>query len=79
MLEGEALGIHGVCGFPITIDRNGWHLWDVSSLEGCARQAIISSAASVRAFLSELGVGRDRGPAVFCLREAHRRLMMAEP
>jgi malate dehydrogenase len=57
VLEGEALGIHGVCGFPIMIDRNGWHLWDLSCLEGSARQAVISSADSVRAFFSELGVG----------------------
>ena len=80
MLEGEALGIHGVCGFPIMINRAGWHLWDLSWVEGCARHAVISSAASVRAFLSELGVGWEgRRPAAFQQREAHRQLVMSEP
>ena len=79
MLEGEAFGIHGVCGFPIMTDRNGWHLWDLSYLEGPARQAVMSSAASVRAFLSELGVACDGGrPAGPWQGESHRRLMISE-
>ena len=70
MVEGEALGIHGVCGFPIMIDRNGWRLSDLSCLEAGARQAVISSAASVQAFLGELGVRWDGGrPAGFWQRE----------
>jgi malate dehydrogenase len=78
MLEGEALGIHGVCGFPIMIDRKGWHLWDLSCLDRRARQAVISSADAVRAFFSELGVGWDGRPAGFRQWESHRGLMMSE-
>jgi len=31
-LAGKALGIDGVCGFPIMIGREGWRLWDIECL-----------------------------------------------
>ncbi len=56
-LAGEALGIDGICGMPVTLSREGWRLWDASCLKGCGRQAVLDSARSIGVFLEELGVG----------------------
>jgi malate dehydrogenase len=62
-LAGEALGIDGVCGMPVMLDRHGWRLWDTSCLNGCGRQAVLDSARSIGAFLNELGVGSTQAIA----------------
>jgi malate dehydrogenase len=60
-LEGEALGIDGVCGLPVMLDHDGWRLWDLTCLNGYGcREAVIDSAASIGSFLDEIGVERAR-------------------
>jgi malate dehydrogenase len=58
-LAGEALGIDGVCGFPIVIGREGWRLWDVERLDDFGRAAVMSSADAISGFLN--GVLRAPG------------------
>ena len=53
-LAGEALGIHGVCGFPIMIGREGWRLWDTEYLDDFGRAAVTSSADAIGSFLNEI-------------------------
>ena len=50
-LAGEALGIDGVCGFPIMIGREGWRLWDTECLDDFGRAAVASSADAISSFL----------------------------
>jgi malate dehydrogenase len=62
-LAGEALGIDGVCGFPIMIGREGWRLWDTEYLDDFGRAAVTSSANAIRSFLDGVlpapGLSRD--------------------
>jgi malate dehydrogenase len=53
-LAGEALGIDGVCGFPIMIGREGWRLWDTECLDGFGRAAVTSSADAITSFLNSI-------------------------
>jgi len=62
-LSGEALGIDGVCGFPIMIGSEGWRLWDTEHLDEFGRAAVTSSANAIRSFVDGFlpapGPGRD--------------------
>jgi malate dehydrogenase len=53
-LAGEALGIAGVCGVPISLSRDGWKLGDVDALQLAGRQALVESARSIGGFLHEI-------------------------
>jgi len=53
-LAGEALGIAGVCGFPIMIGREGWRLWDTECLDDFGRAAVASSADAISSFLNRV-------------------------
>ena len=53
-LAGEFEDIHGVCGVPIHIDRNGWRLRDLERLTPEERYEVRSSAASIARYLSDV-------------------------
>lgn len=50
----DAFGIEGVCGVPLTLDRQGWAPACPGWLDADARAAMAASAAQVRAFLGQL-------------------------
>jgi malate dehydrogenase len=61
-LAGEALGITGVCGVPVTMSRDGWHLGALDMLQTADRRAVVESARSIGSFLDQ--VLRSPLPAV---------------
>ena len=56
MIEGECLGMHGVFGVPISLDRAGWiqRPMDLQSISPLEQAMIADSAKSIRNFLDEV-------------------------
>jgi malate dehydrogenase len=52
LLEGEVLGMHGVCGVPIALSRTGWQPEGVDGLAASEREMLLQSAKSIREFTS---------------------------
>jgi malate dehydrogenase len=52
LLEGEVLGMHGVCGVPIALSRTGWQSEGVDGLAASEREMLVQSAKSIREFTS---------------------------
>ncbi|QNI32024.1 lactate dehydrogenase [Alloacidobacterium dinghuense] len=50
LLEGEVLDLHGTCGVPITLSRDGWHPEPLDWLEACEKEMLLNAAASIRDF-----------------------------
>jgi hypothetical protein len=61
-LAGEALGIDGVCGFPIMIGRAGWRLCDTECLDDFGRAAVASSADAVSSFVNRVLQAPESSP-----------------
>ena len=63
-LTGEAFGIEGVCGVPLTLGREGWAPALPAWLDADARTAMAASAAAIRAFLDQFAPAslRDDAP-----------------
>lgn len=59
----EAFGIEGVCGVPLTLDREGWTPARPDWLDEGARAAMAASAHAIRAFLDQLAPAAPPGPA----------------
>ena len=53
-LAGEAFGVAGVCGVPITVGRDGWNLGDLGAAQTAERAALIESARSIEAFIRDV-------------------------
>jgi malate dehydrogenase len=51
-LEGEFLGLHGTCGVPVTLSREGWHADSLAELTPQEKDLLLDSAASINDFLS---------------------------
>ena len=51
-LEGEFAGLHGTCGVPVTLSREGWHAESLNGLTPLEQDLLHDSAASIREFLS---------------------------
>jgi malate dehydrogenase len=53
MLEGEFLGIHGVCGVPLMLDQEYWRVGLIDSMEESEKAAVLEAADSIRTFSEE--------------------------
>jgi malate dehydrogenase len=64
VLQGEYLGIHGVFGIPIALDRRGWtqRPMDVLSISPLEKAMIEDSARSIQSFLGEVTAGKSGHP-----------------
>jgi malate dehydrogenase len=51
-LEGEFLGLHGTCGVPVTLSRDGWQADCLDGLTPLEEDLLLDSAVSIRDFLS---------------------------
>jgi malate dehydrogenase len=51
-LRGEALGLYGVCGIPLTIGKNGWHAEPLDWLDPEEINAVKKSTESIEEFIS---------------------------
>jgi malate dehydrogenase len=69
-LAGEALGIDGVCGFPIMIGREGWRLWDTECLDDFGRAAVASSADAISSFLNRVLLAPESSRDWLCAKAA---------
>jgi malate dehydrogenase len=54
LLDGEVLGLRGVCGIPITLSRNGWKPDAVDSLTPAEREMLRQSVDSINEFALSL-------------------------
>lgn len=63
LAAGEAFGIEGVCGVPLTLNREGWTPARPDWLDEGARAAMAASAHPIRAFLDQLAPAAPPGPA----------------
>src|ERR1700733_6905822 len=52
-LEGEFLGLHGTCGVPATLSRDGWQVDNLDGVTPLEKDLLLDSAASINNFLSE--------------------------
>ena len=50
LLEGEVLDLHGTCGVPITLSRDGWHPEPLDWLDASEKQMLLNAAGSIRDF-----------------------------
>ena len=53
-LEGEVLDLHGACGVPITLSREGWRPEPLEGLTPEEKRALLSAADSINEFAAEL-------------------------
>jgi malate dehydrogenase len=62
MLAGECLGIHGIFGIPVALDRRGWiqRPMDVISISPLEKAMIEESERSIRRFLDEVTGNESR-------------------
>jgi malate dehydrogenase len=51
LLQGEVLDLHGICGVPITLGRDGWHHETLDWLSSAERRAILDAAGSINKFI----------------------------
>jgi malate dehydrogenase len=51
-LRGEVLGLHGVCGLPLTIGKTGWQAEPLDWLESDEINAVKKSTESIEEFIS---------------------------
>ena len=51
-LRGEVLGLHGVCGIPLTIGKGGWHAAPLDWLNSEEIHAVEHSTESIEEFIS---------------------------
>jgi malate dehydrogenase len=51
-LRGEVSGLYGVCGIPLTIEKNGWHAEPLDWLEPDEISAVQKSTESIEEFIS---------------------------
>jgi malate dehydrogenase len=59
-LRGEALGLSGVCGMPLSIGKSGWNAEPLDWLQPDDIRALKRSVESIEAFISETLVGAVR-------------------
>jgi malate dehydrogenase len=53
-LASEIPGVTGVCGVPITVSDEGWHLCPLDDLGAGGAEALIRSSRSINSFLAEV-------------------------
>ncbi|MFL5258529.1 MAG: lactate/malate family dehydrogenase [Hyphomicrobiales bacterium] len=61
-LAGEIAGVTGVCGVPLTVSSEGWHLGPLDDLGTGGAEALIRSSGSINTFLAEI-LEAERVPA----------------
>jgi malate dehydrogenase len=54
LLQGEVLNLHGACGVPLTLDRNGWRTESLEWLSMTEKQMIENSSVSINNFISAI-------------------------
>lgn len=54
LLDGEFLGLSGVCGVPLNINRDGWRVAQLEMLSVAERLQITRATDSIEAYLSSL-------------------------
>jgi malate dehydrogenase len=52
LLSGDFCGIHGVCGVPVNVDRNGWRIHEIELLTGEERLKIIDAVTSIERYVT---------------------------
>lgn len=52
LLEGEVLDLHGTCGIPLTLSREGWRPDSLHSISDQERQLLVRSIGSISNFTS---------------------------
>ena len=55
LLDGEFLGLSGVCGVPLNINRDGWKVAQMEMLSAPERLQITRATDSIEGYLSSLG------------------------
>lgn len=60
-LRGEVLGLHGVCGIPLTIERNVWQAESLDWLQADEIGAIKKSTESIEEFIAGILIDAVRG------------------
>ncbi|MGI4746405.1 MAG: lactate/malate family dehydrogenase [Janthinobacterium lividum] len=65
LLDGETLGIVGVCGLPVRLDRTGWTLDDPERFDHAEQAMIRDSADAIARFIAGIAALPDQeaGPA----------------
>ncbi len=71
-LEGEFVGLHGTCGVPVVISRDGWHADNLDGLTPMEEKLLLDASVSIRNFLSGILDAEDskdrdvNSPALAC-------------
>jgi len=50
LLEGEVYGLRGVCGVPITLNSDGWHVLGMNSIDDVEQKMLHQAAESITSF-----------------------------
>jgi malate dehydrogenase len=53
-LEGDVLDLHGTCGLPITLGRDGWRPEPLDWLSVCEKELLAGSIASINDFIANV-------------------------
>ena len=54
LVEGEVLGLNGLCGIPLSVGRNGWHAEPLEDLAPDEIAAVMRSVQSINQFVSAI-------------------------
>lgn len=52
LLAGDFCGIHGVCGVPVNVERNGWRIREIESLTGEEKLQIVDAVTSIERYVA---------------------------
>lgn len=54
LLDGEVLDLHGTCGVPLTLSRDGWHPEPLDWLDVSEQQLLLNAVGSIRDFIADI-------------------------